>query len=267
MSPDAPLLVAAHLPSPLRVPLRIALGEGHRIVEAVNWDDLSAILRQRPVDLLIVDPAAEGGVDVEIISELMKQHPKTPLMVYTALTPTSVSALAELSKRGLRDVVLHRIDDTPERFQKVIERVARRQSSHQAVEGLTIAMEQLPDEIQQAIKQMFDRPKAFDSTTDVATMAGVTLSRFYRSLRRAGIRSPKRLLIAARVLRAHSYMREPGHSIREVSAKLGYSHPKVLARHTNQALGVKPRHLRRRMSDEVIVERLVDWIYDLNASD
>jgi AraC-like DNA-binding protein len=61
-------------------------------------------------------------------------------------------------------------------------------------------------------------------------------------------------------------MREPGYSVREVAGKLGYSHPRILARHTYLALGVKPRQLRRRMSDEAVVGRLVEWIYDSNAA-
>jgi len=249
------------------MPLRVALGEGHRLAEAFSWADLSDIVRRKPVDIIVADPAAEGEIDVTAVTEVMQTFPKTPLMVYTTLTPPAVAAMAQLSRHGLKDVVLHRVDDTPQRFQQAIERVAQRQPAEQAVAGLTAVLDQLPSEIARAIKQLFDRPKAFASTSDVAAAAGVSLSRLYRTLKEAGIQSPRRLLIAARVLRAHTYMREPGYSVREVSAKLGYTHPRILARHTNIALGVKPRHLRRRMSDEAIVGRLMEWIYESNATD
>ena len=267
MSSIRPLLVAAHLPTHLRVPLRTALGQEHRITEAVDWADLSEIVRRRPIDLIVADPAAEGGVNVTAVSDMLENFPQTPVLVYTSLAHTTVGAMAELSRRGLKDIVLHRYDDSPERFHQVLERVAKKQVGQSVIANLGDAFDQLPSEIARTLEQMFERPQAFASVADVAATAGVTLSRLYRSLRDAGFREPRRLLVAARVLRAHTYMREPGHSVTEVAKKLGYSHPRILARHTYLALGVKPRYLRRRMSDVAGVGRLVEWIYDTDASD
>ena len=264
--PQRPLLVASHLPSTLRVPLRNALGELHRVAEAVNWSDLADIVRRRPIDLMVVDPAADGDVNVNAVAQMIEQFPRTPVIVYTALGPNSIAAMADLSRRGLKDVVLHRYDDAPERFQRVIERVAKKQPGKHIMTDLSDTIDRLPPTIGTAIEQVFERPQAFDSAADIATTAEVTLSTLYRSLRSVGFRSPRRILIAARVLRAHTYMREPGYSVREVAGKLGYSHPRILARHTHLALGVKPRHLRRRMSDEAVVGRLVEWIYDSSAA-
>ncbi len=264
MSVQRPLLVASHLPSTLRVPLRNALGEEHRIAEAVNWTD---IVRRRPVDLVVADPAADGGINVTAVSQMIEQFPRTPVIVYTILGPNSVGAMAVLSRRGLRDVVLNRYDDSPERFHRVIERAAKKKAGQQIMVHLEDSLELLSPKIGAAIEQVFEQPQTFDSAADIASTAGVTLSTLYRSLRGAGLRSPRRILVAARVLRAHAYMREPGYSVREVAGKLGYSHPRILARHTYLALGVQPRHLRRRMSDESVVGRLVEWIYDTNAAD
>lgn len=133
--------------------------------------------------------------------------------------------------------------------------------------SLSAGFHALPEQTVKAIEQLFEKPQAFLTAADVASAAGVTLSTLYRSLKGAGFPSPRRLLIAARVLRAHTYMREPGHSVQEVAGKLGYSHPRILTRHTCLALGVKPRHLRRRMSDEAVVGRLVEWIYDTHAAE
>jgi transcriptional regulator GlxA family with amidase domain len=174
--------------------------------------------------------------------------------------------MAELSRRGLRDVVLHRYDDSPKRFHQVLERVAKKQLSRYVVANISDALELLPESIAKAIEQTFERPQSFLSAADIAAAADVPMTKLYRSLKSAGFRSAKRILIAARVLRAHAYMREPGYSVRTVAAKLGYSHPRILARHTYQALGVKPRHLRRRMSDDAVVVRLVDWMYAPNSA-
>ena len=266
-TPHRPLLVAAHVPPSLRPPLRTAIGEEHRIAEAVDWSDLADIVRRRPVDLVVADPAADGSLNVPAVTQMLERFPRTPVLVYTALVPAAVTAMAELSRRGLRDVVLHRYDDSPKRFHQVLERVARKQLSQYVVANLTDALGMLPEPIARAIEQTFDRPQAFNSAADIATAAQVPLSRLYRSLRATGIRSPRRILIAARVLRAHAYMREPGYTVRDVAQKLGYSHPRILARHTYLALGVKPRHLRRRMSDDAVVGRLVDWMYDSHAAD
>lgn len=245
----------------------MALGEVHRIVEAVSWPDLIDLVRRRPVDLIVVDPAVEGSVEVEPVFRVMDNFPRTPLLVYTSLGPASVSALTELSVRGVKDVVLQRFDDSPRRFQTLLERVAKKQLSRYVITNIADSLDLLPDAIAKAVEQAFDKPQAFLSAADIASAAGVPLSSLYRSLRIAGFRSARRILVAARVLRAHAYMREPGYSVQEVASKLGYSHPRILARHTNLALGVKPRHLRRRMSDEAVIGRLVDWMYDNNAPD
>lgn len=267
VSVPRPFLVAAHVPPPLRLPLRTALGEEHRILEAVSWTDLADLVRRRPVDLIVADPAADGAVDVEQVIYLMERFPHTPVLVYTALGPATVSAMAELSRRGLKDVVLHRYDDSPKRFHQLLERVAKKQLSRYVITNIADSLERLPEAIAKAVEQAFDKPQAFLSAADIAAAAGVPLSSLYRSLRLAGFRSAKRILVAARVLRAHAYMREPGYSVQQVATKLGYSHPRILARHTHLALGVKPRHLRRRMSDDAVVGRLVDWMYDTNAAD
>ena len=267
MSLHRPLLVASHLPSLLRVPLRSAIGAEHRIAEAVNWTDLADIVTRRPVDIVVADPAAEGGVNVTAVSYLIERFPRTPVIVYTSLGPTSVAAMAELSRCGLRDVVLHRYDDAPERFHRVLERVAKKQSGQRAVVSIADTLSTLPMPIARALEQVFDRPQAFSSIADIAITADVPLSRLYRTLRDGGFRAPRRILVAARVLRAHSYMREPTYSVSDVARKLGYSNPRILARHTQLALGVKPRHLRRRMSDEAVIGRLVEWMYDADARD
>ncbi len=262
-----PFLIASYVPSPLRQPLRVALGEEHRIVEAVGWPDLIDLVRRRPVDLIVVDPAVEGAVETTPIMRVMDSFPRTPLLVYTSLGPASAGALTELSIRGVKDVVLARYDDSPKKFNQLLERVAKKQLSRYVISNIADSLGMLPEPVAKAVEQMFDKPQAFLSASDIATAAGVPLSSLYRSLRLAGFRSAKRILVAARVLRAHAYMREPGYSVQEVASKLGYSHPRILARHTNLALGVKPRHLRRRMSDEAVIGRLVDWMYDNDATD
>ena len=266
-SVSRPFLVAAHVPPTLRLPLRTALGEIHRIVEAVSWPDLEDLVRRRPVDLIVVDPAVEGRVNVERVVHVMERFPRTPILVYTALDPAAVSAMTELSRRGLKDVVLHRYDDSPKRFHQLLERVAKKQLSRYVISNIADSLELLPEAIAKAVEQTFDKPQAFLSAADIAAAAGVPLSSLYRSLRTAGFRSAKRILVAARVLRAHAYMREPGYSVQDVADKLGYSHPRILAHHTHLALGVKPRQLRRRMSDDAVIGRLVDWMYDNNAAD
>jgi AraC-like DNA-binding protein len=267
VSTSRPLLIAAHVPPPLRPPLRTAIGEHHRIAEAADWADLADIVKRRPVDLVVADPAADGSVNVSAVATMLERFPRTPVLVYTVLGPSAVTAMADLSRRGLRDVVLHRYDDSPKRFHQVLERVARKQLSQYVVANISDALGLLPDSIARAIEQAFDRPQAFSTIADIASAAGVPLSKLYRSLQATGFQSPRRILVAARVLRAHAYMREPGYTVRDVAQKLGYSHPRILARHTHLALGVKPRHLRRRMSDDAVVGRLVDWMYATDAAD
>lgn len=252
------------LPEPLAKHLETALALPDLVsVQARSWDEVGEIIRRNPIDVIIVDPTFSGGLDTAEVANLLEQYPSVPVVVYTAASPASMKAVAELSKRGLQHVLLYRYDDSRRRFQEAMERLPGYKLSTEVLEGIersTKLLSRLPVAMVRGVEQLFQQPHAFGGIADLARLAGMPVVRMYRRFAAAGLRQPKKLFIAARLLRAHAYMRDPGYTIEDVALKLGYSHPRIFTRHAMQVLELRPTKVRRRVSDEEIVARLVEWI-------
>ena len=102
---------------------------------------------------------------------------------------------------------------------------------------------------------MFAKPEQFSAANDVALAAGLPLSAVYRALHAAGLGSPKKIFIVARLLNAYSRLCHSEDSVRCVAEGLGYTHPRVLGVHSRAALAVTPRRLRH-VSQSELTDRL-----------
>jgi AraC-like DNA-binding protein len=90
--------------------------------------------------------------------------------------------------------------------------------------------------------------------------AGVAIVSVYRNLDAAQLGSPKRLLIAAKVLRGFGYLRDPGYSVLDVSIKLGYKTARIFSQHWVSVFGHTPARVRTRLSDEAAIEGVMRWL-------
>ena len=71
--------------------------------------------------------------------------------------------------------------------------------------------------------------------------------------------SPKSFVVGAHVFRGYLYLKDIGFSIRDISAKLGYTHPRIFAHQTECVLGEPPSKIRHSLDMETAVQRLVAW--------
>ena len=83
---------------------------------ASSWEELESLIRRKPVSVVVLDPSADGSLNVGAVAGLLKRYPSLPLIAYVTLNAPAFKAIAQLGKLGLEDVVLHRFDDAPERF-------------------------------------------------------------------------------------------------------------------------------------------------------
>jgi AraC-like DNA-binding protein len=262
VSAPKPFVIAAFVSSSLWNSLRKAVGEACRVIEAATWDDLAQIVRERAVDFVIVDPGAAGRASSRPIEQLLTRFPRTPMFVYTSMQVDTLRSVSALLRDQLEDVLLQGVDDAPESFQRLLDAADRKRAHNPIFDRLTAAVNRLPTEMRNAINELFRRPHVFLSVSDIAGVAGMTLNRFYRAFRSTAIEQPRRVFVAARVYRAYAYLREPGHAVRHVAAKLRYRHSRMLARHTRESLGVKPRQMRTRLAERAVIDRLVTWVHE-----
>jgi AraC-like DNA-binding protein len=90
--------------------------------------------------------------------------------------------------------------------------------------------------------------------------AGIAIVSVYRNLDNAQLGSPKRLLIAAKVLRGFGYLRDPGYSVLDVSIKLGYKTARIFSDHWVSVFGITPARVRTRLTDDAAIESVLRWL-------
>ncbi len=253
------LSVAAFLPPRLLTHLKHVFADEPELLVASSWQELESFIRRKPVSAVILDPSADGTLNVGAVAGLLKRYPSLPLIAYVTLHAPAFKAIAQLGRLGLEDVVLHRFDDAPDKFLERIEQVQGNSLTHRVIEELHDSLRQLPRQLYATIENMFDQPHRYASALDLAG-DGIAIVGIYRNLDAAGLGPPKRLLIAAKVLRGFGYLRDPGYSVLDVSIKLGYKTARIFSHHWVSVFGVTPARVRRRLSDEAAVEHVLRWI-------
>jgi AraC-like DNA-binding protein len=197
---------------------------------------------------------------VQEIRSLLDGYPTLPMVLYTALSPQTLKALVELAKHGTHQVVLHRFDDAPAKFLSVLERQPGSTLSSLMLDQLSEPIAALPGALARAVERMFKRPGQFFGVPDLASAAQMPRRTVYRYFEAAGLASPRVVVTGARVLRAYSYMREPGHSLLDVAAKLGYTQQQ-LRRSMVELVGQTPVRVRSTVDAEDFVGMLALQLY------
>lgn len=252
--------VAAFLNRQLLQQLTIVVGTQHSLHAAGGWEELRTTIQQRVIDVLIVDPLADGQSRIDVIEEIRRQMSSLPVIIYTQLSATSMHAIAQLGRIGIEHVVLSRFDDDRRRFLELIERVPGQRLSDQMLRALAPELSKLPVTVNRAIEQLFRSPGRFRNAQDLAAASGSILRTFYRQLDLAGIHSPRLLVAAARLLRVYSLLRDSDKHIKEVAASAGYHSQHQLAQHMRTLTGSTPRVVRQTIEPERFVALLTEGV-------
>jgi AraC-like DNA-binding protein len=256
------LSVAAFLSPRLLTYVRQVFAEEPELLVATSWEELDAFVRRKPVSVVILDPLADGVMNVSAVAGLLTRYPSLPLIAYVSLTPPAFSAVAQLSRVGLEDVILHRFDDAPEKFRERVDRLQGNPLSRHVIGVLAPSLSQLPLPLASAVENMFEQPYRYSSAIDLAMAAGIPIVRLYRNLHLANLGSPKKLFIAAKLLRGYGYLRDPGYSVLDVSVKLGYRSSRIFAQHAVSVFGLTPSRVRTRLGEADAIKKVLDWLRD-----
>ncbi|HJP60176.1 MAG TPA: AraC family transcriptional regulator [Gemmatimonadaceae bacterium] len=252
--------VAAFLPARLLAHVKHVFAEEPELLIADSWQELESFIRRKPITVAILDPAADGIMNVGAVAGLLKRYPSLPLIAYVTLHAPQFSAVAQLGRLGLKEVVLHRFDDEPEGFKERVERLEGNALTHDVIEALRARLSQIPRQLSVTIENLFEQPHRYTSAFDLAMEAGVAIVSVYRNLDAARLGSPKRLLIAAKVLRGFGYLRDPGYSVLDVSIKLGYKTARIFSQHWVSVFGETPARVRTRLTDEAAIANVLEWL-------
>jgi AraC-like DNA-binding protein len=224
------------------------------------------MLSTEDVDLLVLDPAVREGALAEALEEIIARRPSLPVIVYTTLTPAAMRLILRLAQVGVQHVVLNRFDDEPKRFLDLIERVPAHPMAELLLQELAAPLRTLPVVLARAIEQLVRSPSRAKNVPELAALAGMTPRTLYRHLTPAGL-PPRHLIAGARLLRAYTFLKNPGSRLKEVSLKLGYPEPQKLSEQLREWTGLAPKQIRREVGPSEFVQLLVEHLRRADATE
>jgi AraC-like DNA-binding protein len=226
--------------------------ESHRFsfCRATTWTGVVEVIRREPLELAVLDPALDGTPRAQEIERIRLLFPSLPLVVYTALTPALVPVLLHLGRVGVRTVLLAGHDDHPARLREVLVEEGASSLPNRLLEELGDVLQEFPGELKWAVETIIRDPAGYHTVQDLADRARMDRRTCLRWFAKAKLPPPRVVLMALRVAYAHRLLQDPGYTVEDVAAKLGYPKPRPFASHVKEVFGMTPAELRVSLTAE-----------------
>lgn len=250
-------MLIALLPPPLLRHLEFVVGRSEALLQPKSWGQLEAMLQVEPVSVALIDPSADGASRTVEFQRIRAAYPSLPILAYVPLTPAAFRAVAQLSAVGLEHVILYSHDDSADRLISTIDKVRSSPLTDRFLEELEPTLSELPLAIAKAVEELFAEPHRYPNAQDIATNANVSIVGLYRAFQSAGLAAPRKLVIAARLLRAYRHLTDPGQSVGGVASKLAYRSPRIFAEHTHEVFGMNPSRLASFVTEDQAIGTLL----------
>jgi len=240
-----------------------ALPPPHRVTNALDWNAVSAAIRERAYDVAVLDPCAGGDQScTERLRTLVDASAPTigtPVIAYLSVTANAIHsacAFARLAPPHASNVVVRGLDDAPEAFATTVQHVVSSWTASQLVNVAGAPFGALPPSAVRAVETLFRRPERMRSVSALAAEAGTTRRSLDRWLARAGLASARTLLACARA-NAAFHLIAGGH-VRTARAAdlLGYSSSRALARELHALTGCVPSAIRTGLTHSAFAAAL-----------
>lgn len=238
-----------------------AAGSGcFAVVHRDTLPDAVRIVRERPVDAVLVSVHRCGPEQVEIVSHLVREFPGIPTVALVSQhDPTATEMLLRLGASGVRQVVDVTSPTGWSRLRQVVGHPASRAVAR--IQGPILdALAGVPADTRLFMEAMIRLAPDTPTVTVLAQRLYVRPSTLMSRFARAGLPSPKNYLAAVRLLHAAYLFEAAGLSVADVSYRLEYSSPQSFGRHLRAMLGVTALEFRRRFPFPVALRRFVDLL-------
>jgi len=253
------MLVLTAVPEAQLLKLRSAATPAFSLESVPTGTAMVEAIRSRPVELVVVDPTDGPGIGVREIDRLRRMFPSLSLLIYTALTPQTAELLLELGRIGIRRAIFARFDDSPASLRRALQSEAEHTVFRKVARSLEELLEPLPDQVRTALEWTLTCPMETPTVSAMAERAQVGRRTCERLFARAGLPSPRMVLIIARLLYAHYLLLDPGLTVEDVATKLGYGRARTMQAHLREVFGLTAGEMRLSLTPEdalgIVTER------------
>lgn len=255
--PASPTVAAVLLPAERsRVD---AAGNGcFSVVHRDSIPDALRVVRERPVDAVIVSVHRCAPEQVEAIGHLVRDFPAIPTVaLLSRYDPGATEMLLRLGASGVRQVVDVTSPNGWSRLRQLVGQPATRAVARIQGPILDALHDASPDArlfIEALVRLAPETPTVRRLAERLFVRPSTLMSRFVRS----GLPSPKNYLAAVRLLHAALLFEVVGLSVADVAYRLEYSSPQSFGRHLRAMLGITASEFRGRFPFPVAVEHFVE---------
>lgn len=213
-----------------------------RLVE--TWEQLEAVVSRCAPAAVLIDGCAAAQSATEL-RKLQDDHAGVGMVLYTPLEPQALRESLGAMRAGVNEIAFAGYDDSRDRLTQIIESAIAKARALQLADALSSLFDRLPPGLRSAAEAMFRSPTQFQTVTDLACAARMSNRNLFRSLKRCGIRSGRRLIAAARIAAAYHMLTSTRRSAQEVAAQLGYASVEQLSAHFAELANCTCRDVQR----------------------
>lgn len=220
--------------------------------------DAVRIVRERPVDAVLLSVHRCGPEQVEVIGHLVREFPGVPTVALVSQHDASATEmLLRLGASGVRQVVDVTSPAGWSRLRQIVGQPATRAVAR--IQGPILeTLSEAPADTRLFVEAMIRLAPDTPTVTNLAQRLYVRPSTLMSRFARAGLPSPKNYLAAVRLLHASYLFAAAGLSVADVSYRLEYSSPQSFGRHLRAMLGVTALEFRRRYPFPTALQRFVE---------
>jgi AraC-like DNA-binding protein len=218
-------------------------------------------VRERAVHAVLLSPRAIAREHVSAVGTLITRFPEVPTVAIVGKHDSvSSERLLQLGACGVRRLVDLGSRDGWQQLRAMVGQPSG--STAARILGAIIpALGQPTDECHHFFELLVRNAPAASTVRALARHLRVGPSTFMSRFFRVGLPSPKRYLLATRLVYAAALLEVPGFSVSDVAYRLEYSSPQSFGRHVRAAVGVTASEFRRRFTLDVALgdytERLI----------
>lgn len=261
------MLVLAAVPRLSTARLQHAAGKRFTFLCAQTWGDAFEAIRREPLEMAVMDPGLGGPPRGHEIERIRMLFPSMPLLLYTRLTPEVVPVLLQLGQAGIREVVVAGHDDHPQRLSDILVDAAAGALSRRLIDEMEDVLAGCPGELKWAIETMIREPAAFHTVQDLADRARMDRRTCARWFTKAHLPPPSVVLTVFRVVYAHRLLQDPGYTVEDVAAKLGYAKARSFAQNVKEVFGMTPGELKVALSTDDVLRIVRDRLFGQPEAD
>jgi len=248
------MLVLASVPDLHFQRLRAAGRDRYSFVGPATVVGMLDAIRSEPIEMAVVDPLHASGLGVTEIERLRFLFPSLPILIYTSLVPETAEVLLALGRLGIRRALFARFDDAPHILRHALQQELEHTAFRQVTRTLGALLDTLPGQLRWALETTLQSPETASTVSSMAERARVGRRTCERWFARSGLPTPRMVLVVARLLYAHRLLLDPGFTVDDVAAKLGYTRTRTMQAHLREVFGMTAGEMRLSLTPDDALE-------------